>query len=361
MEQIKKLNNQDNLVQVASISGGRTSHYMISVLLEKYGKDKVKFVYCDTGAEHPKTYEFIKNTGKYFNIEITCLKLFMPKQKGKGAQYRIVPIDTLSQDFEAFRSLMEKYGRPYMPSGKFCTDQMKTQIYKKWCNDTFGSGNYVTWIGYRDEPRDSSRVWGHTLSGMLSKHFGISQRDQGDFYKDCRDEFLNNSPSACYEFIEDTVLDIFDEKSEDRIKKIYDRIVKRYETNYRFLFEISDFNKDDILNWWGEQKFDLEIPPQCGNCVFCIEKSTNQLCYLVASQPEQANLWKIELDNPNIPVKEGRKLAQDVVYRGGLTFDNIIEMSKTQPIEHWEELMGIETKLSPCASGECSVFGDGED
>lgn len=356
-----KMINQDDLYQVASISGGSTSHYMIQVLIEKYGKDKVKFIYCDTGAEHPDTYKFIKDTAHHFGIEITCIRLVMPKERGKGGRYVEVPIEGLSQDFKAFRSLMEKYGRPFMPSGKFCTDQMKTQIYKKWCKDNFGDGNYVTWIGYRDEPRDSSRVWGHSLSGSLSKRFGISQFWQGDFYKDCREELLNNGAKACYDFIYDTYVDHTDKDIEDWVKKVYSRVVKRYETNYRFLFEISNFNKKDILAWWDEQEFKLDIPPQCGNCVFCIEKSTNQLCYLVASQPEQANLWKIELDNPNIPVKEGRKMAQDVVYRGGLTFDNIIEISKTKPLEEWENLMGIETKLTPCASGECSVFGDGED
>lgn len=352
--------NQDKLIQVASISGGRTSHYMINVLIERYGKDGVKFVYCDTGAEHPKTYEFIKQTAKVFDIEITCLKLDMPKEAGVGAQYKIVPVESLKQDFEAFRSLMEKYGRPYMPGGKFCTDQMKTQIYKKYCNDTFGKDNYVSWIGYRDEPKDSSRVWGHSLSGTLSKWFNVPQKEQGDFYKDCR-EALMSSYGECFDFITDSIDNAETESSYKKIQKIFDRVVKRYHTNYRFLFEISDFDKKDILDWWDYQDFNLEIPPHCGNCVFCIEKSLNQLMYLCKSQPEQANLWKIELDNTNIPHKESRKEAQDAVYRGNLSFDDILLMSEDYALEQLEEMVGMEKKLRPCASGECSVFGDDDD
>lgn len=354
------MHNQDKLVQVASISGGRTSHYMITKLMELYPKDQVKFIYCDTGAEHPKTYEFIKNTAKIFDIDITCIRLDMPKEKGVGGQYLEVPLEDINQDFKAFRSLMEKYGRPFMPGGKFCTDQMKTQIFKKYCVDTFGKGGYVSWIGYRDEGRDSSRVWGHTLSGTLSKWFGIEKRDQGDFYKDCREALLEDY-GTLFNLIAEHITNHETEASYNRIQKVFDRVVKRYHTNYRFLFEISDFDKDDIISWWEEQKFDLEIPPQCGNCIFCIEKSTNQLCYLVSSQPEQANLWKIELDNPNIPFKETRKEAQDVMYRGGLSFNDIIKLSEEYTTDEWEKKVGVEKKLSPCASGECSVFGDGEE
>ena len=46
--------------QVCSFSGGRTSAYLCKLLLEKFGKDNVEFVFMDTGAEHPETYSFIK-------------------------------------------------------------------------------------------------------------------------------------------------------------------------------------------------------------------------------------------------------------------------------------------------------------
>lgn len=349
--------DQEKLVQTVSISGGRTSHYMIQVLIEKYGKDGVKFIYCDTGAEHPETYTFVKDTAKYFDIEITCLKLFMPKEKGVGAQYRVVPLESIKQDFEAFRSLMEKYGRPFMPGGKFCTDQMKTQIYKKYCNDTFGKDNYTTWIGYRNEPRDASRVWGHTLSGTLSKWFDIPKAEQGEFYVDCRNALLK-SKEALYNLVEDYVAYPNDVENDKRVNKIAERVIERYETGFRFLFEISDYDKSDISYWWKTQEFDLNIPPQCGNCVFCIEKSENQLAYLVKSQPEQADLWQIELDNPAIPYKESRKKGQDVIYRGGKTFQDIRDLADTMSLEEWEDRVNRETKLRPCASGECSVFGD---
>jgi len=225
--------NLDNNKQVASISGGRTSHYMISVLLEKYGKDKVDFVFCDTGAEHQGTYDFVKDTSTYFDIEITHLRMHMPKEEGKGCEYVVVQEGDIKSDYKPFQELMQKYGRPFNPGGKFCTDQMKTQIYRKYCKDTYGKGNYTTWIGYRDEPKDSSRVFGHTLSGTLSKWFDITQRDQGEFYKDCC-EALKSSVGGLVDFVNSNVNKQDLDSNYKRVLKVVDRVVKNHELGYRF-------------------------------------------------------------------------------------------------------------------------------
>lgn len=57
-------------VHVVSFSGGRTSAYMVW-LIEKLRNQgfitaKVVYIYLDTGAEHPKTYEFIKKCVENF-------------------------------------------------------------------------------------------------------------------------------------------------------------------------------------------------------------------------------------------------------------------------------------------------------
>lgn len=38
--------------------------------------------------------------------------------------------------------------------------------------------------------------------------------------------------------------------------------------NVVYLAELSDFDKGDILEWWSEQPFNLNIPEHLGNCVF---------------------------------------------------------------------------------------------
>lgn len=344
-------------IHVASISGGRTSHYMIGVLIEKYGRENVHFIYCDTGAEHDGTYKFIRETEGFYDIKITCIRLSMPKDDGVGAQYDIVDINDLKRDYKAFNELMEKYGRPYNPGGKFCTDQMKTKIYKKYCNDRFGKGQYTTWIGYRDEPRDASRSWGHTVSGMLTKWFNIPKDEQGEFYIDCYDA-LNESIGSLFDHISSYAQDALSEHMYKRVCQVAERVVKNKQSGYRFLFEISNFNNDMIKTWWKKQSIDLNIPKLCGNCLFCIENTVNQLSYLCHTQNDLALEWMDVVNSDKIPVKN-RKISDMAMYRNGsrkMSFKEVYDEAMEKPLSYWEDKINHETKLSPCSTGSCDLF-----
>ncbi|MBL4904259.1 MAG: hypothetical protein JKY62_16675 [Desulfocapsa sp.] len=347
--------------QIASISGGRTSHYMIDKLIEVFGKENVDFIFCNTGAEHKGTYDFVQATALHFDIDIVCLTMHMPQEEGIGAKYVVENIANITGDYTAFRELMTKYGRPFNPGGKFCTDQLKTQIYRKYCNDAYGKGNYVTWIGYRDEPRDASRSWGHTLSATLTKWLHIEKRDQGEFYKNCSIK-LADSIGELFNYVSGYVVDPLGESGYNRVNKIVGKVVRNDQIGYRFLFEISDFNKEDIRAWWRTQSIDLEIPDHCGNCVFCIEKTENQLSYLCHTQKPLADEWLVQVTNPEIPIK-GRKFNEEAMYHTGpikLTFKEIYDKAFEQPQEYWESRVSHEKRLSPCAEGSCDLYG-GED
>jgi len=129
------------------------------------------------------------------------------------------------------------------------------------------------------------------------------------------------------------------------------------------LFEISDFDKQDILEYWEAQSIDLNIPNHCGNCVFCIEKTVNQLSYLCHTQQELADEWKIGVTDPTIPVK-GRKFDETLMYRDGvrkLSFDQVYKEAMEQSEEYWANKVSHEKKLSPCAGGSCDLYGVEED
>jgi hypothetical protein len=141
---------------IVSFSGGRTSAYMVHLIerMRKEGTiDNVHYVFLDTGAEHPKTYEFIRNCVKHFGIDLTCLRALVNPEKGIGVTYKIVGLDDCKPDLQPWKDFTAKYGTPYV-SGAFCTSRMKTDPFDKWCNNTFGKDNYTTWLGMRiDEPR----------------------------------------------------------------------------------------------------------------------------------------------------------------------------------------------------------------
>ena len=65
---------------VASVSGGRTSAYLVH-LLEKKRKTEgwdVTYVYMDTGAEHPATYAFLRNIVDTWMVNLICQQVWNP-------------------------------------------------------------------------------------------------------------------------------------------------------------------------------------------------------------------------------------------------------------------------------------------
>lgn len=136
---------------VVSFSGGRTSAYLVS----KFKDDpNAIFIFCDTGAEHPNTYTFIKQCVEHFNIDLICLKSVTNQEKGIGVTYKQVSVDSIGWDLSMFADISKKYGAPFNPGGEHCTQHLKTIPFYKYCNEHFGEDNYKTWLGIRiDEKR----------------------------------------------------------------------------------------------------------------------------------------------------------------------------------------------------------------
>ena len=77
---------------VVSFSGGRTSAYLCS-LIKKLHPEAV-FVFMDTGAEHPATYDFVCKCNDYFGLNLVCLRAKVSQEQGIGVGYEIIDIST---------------------------------------------------------------------------------------------------------------------------------------------------------------------------------------------------------------------------------------------------------------------------
>lgn len=338
---------------VASLSGGRTStgplpHYLI----KEFGKENVDLIFMDTGAEHPDTYRFVRDTERELDVKITCLKLVMPSEHGKGAQYKVCTTSEIGGDYFGWKQLTSKYGNPFMPGGKFCTDQMKTQPFNKYCNDTYGKGNYYTWLGYRFE--EGNRIWGKDASNALGK-VGMDNTEKTQFYLDClggrMDKILDDYYPAMFPSPED-------EKQKGYIRTAFENIQGK---QVRYLPEICRFDKNQVIGWWSGKGHDLRIDEHKTNCVFCIEKPHSVLMLAIKDEPELAKEYLTIVESDSVAHKPNRQFADDVMYRDNVTFRwlyNKAQQHTREEILYMSRMGQKLAKKNPCASGECQPFSN---
>lgn len=251
---------EETVPQVVSFSGGRTSAYLVHLMEQKRVSENlnVKYVFMDTGAEHPKTYEFIRNVVRQWNIDLVCLRLVVDPKLGNANSYRVMNVDEICADLQPWVDACGKYGTPYV-HGAFCTRTMKLEPFERYCKENYPDG-YHSWLGIRaDEPR------------RLKPRDGVS-----------------------------------------------------------YLADISDFDKQDILDWWREQPFDLDIPEHLGNCVFCIKKGINKIALAARDEPEMVAQFRDVITSDTVRVVERRQQENKIMYRGNNSLDSIIAMFSDQ-------------------------------
>jgi hypothetical protein len=280
--------------KVVSFSGGRTSAYLCKIMIDTYGRDNVDFIYMDTGAEHSKTYEFIRNVNREFGLDLVCLRGDFNQPLGKGHQYDIVDIENIKPDLEPYRAMVNKYGTPTVASG-WCTSRMKEETHDKYCNDVYGKGNYETWIGIRaDEPK--------RLGGVGKKK------------------------------------------------------------SLRYMAEVTDAEKQDVLNYWSKMPFNLNIDEWLGNCVFCFKKSNLKLAAAQRDEPQLYVKW-LEMieDAPDRNKKEGRNSMH--MYRKQKTLPELIAVfDGSTGDEIKARIRGNKQLDTNSCSESCEVFnGDGDE
>lgn len=88
---------------------------------------------------------------------------------------------------------------------------------------------------------------------------------------------------------------------------------------------IDDFpsDKQDILQWWSNQEFDLEIPEYLGNCVGCFKKSFKKQFRTLDKYPNALDFYaEMERLYPQVGNKEGHH--DRVFFRGNTSANSLI-------------------------------------
>ena len=263
------MNAQVEKYNVVSFSGGRTSAYLIHRIQTMVSQGlikNVKYVFMDTGAEHPKTYEFIRQVVKHFEIDLVCIRSVMTTEVGVGAKFKEISIDDICDDYGPWKDMMKCYSTPFI-HGPMCTDLMKTAPYKKYCDETFGRHNYTSWLGIRiDEPRRLKPKKGYRFLAEISP---MDKQDILGFWKTQPfdldlDEWLGNCVFCIKKGVNKIALAAIDEpelaaKFWDMLNTQPIRIIETrvdaplimYRGNNTFKSaqdSFADFGRDDILS-----------------------------------------------------------------------------------------------------------------
>lgn len=266
---------------VISFSGGKTSAYLCWLAIKLFGRENCAFVFMDTGAEHPKTYDFVKRCDEYFGLDLVYLRV-KTGELGKGNTYCEVGRDSVKFDLKPYSSVIEKYGVPEI--GKGCTRDLKERPFLKFCKDNYDS--FVIWLGIRVD--ESKRA----------------------------------------------------KKSE----------------LYKSLFEISDFDKKDVNDWWNLMPFNLEIPEWLGNCVFCPKKSSLKLA---AAQRDEPGLYFefIEMLESDRVRFDNKTSHYSRMYRGKMSLQQVIaQFDGFTGNEIKQRIRSVKMTDSGCCSESCEVF-----
>lgn len=225
-----------------SFSGGRTSGFMLWQILQAHGgklPDDVVVCFQNTGLEHPKTYEFIRDVEQKWQVPIVWLELVVNKtvddeDTNRGTRvywYKKVDFCTAAKAGEPFRDLILQ--RKYLPNPmtRFCTVELKIKTLIRYLKHELGWEDWDNCIGLRaDEPRRVAKMKG-------------------------------------------------DIKAENPIMPMAE----------------AGHTLKDVTDFWKQHDFDLGLPGgdnTFGNCVGCFLKGRSKLEKIMDSNPDHFNWWR---------------------------------------------------------------------
>jgi len=242
-----------------SFSGGRTSAYMTYRLLKECS-DQYEFIvtFANTGLEHEKTLEFVRNCDTHFGFRTVWLEAVVHHTERKSSGHKVVSFETASRKGEPFEEYIRKYGIPNT-SFPSCTRELKLNPM-------------------------------HSYLASL----GIHHREV---------------PTAIGIRVDET----------RRVNK-----ANAAEMNLRYpLIDPWPTTKEEILDWWEDQPFDLGIEEFEGNCKGCFKKSLRKQFLQIEKDPSAFDFHRrMEAEHRYTGPQDGPR----VFFRGNMDTNALFEL-----------------------------------
>lgn len=227
-----------------SFSGGRTSGFMLKMILDAHGgtlPDDVHVCFANTGKEREETLRFVHECESRWNVRVRWLEWRTRRVKDDAGnvipladRFEEVGFNSASRDGRPFAELIAAKG--YTPNAvtRFCTSELKVRVMKYFMQ-SLGYTHWTSVIGLRhDEP--------HRVAKSRAPN---------------REVWTNALP-------------LDDAKVTNR----------------------------DVRAFWREQPFDLQLLPFEGNCDACFLKARPKLWEVERTKPGTLQWWSDMEEGP---------------------------------------------------------------
>lgn len=304
------------------VSGGRTSGYLAWHVWEATDHSpEVRYIFTNTGYEHPKTIEFIRRMRDDWGLPIVALEYDHPCD-GSGPQSGMMvyerQLEDLSVDGTPFRTLMRAVHAYRLSS----PDQD--------CEACEGSGV----------------ISGAMFSVQCAICGGSGQRQNFS-------PLPNAATRLCTSYLKEKTANEW-----KRVNGISDaifvpglradeprRVAKARARGDAVPLAVAGVTKPLILEWWQSQHFDLEIPDIRGNCSGCFMKNKGKLLHLAHYYPDDLTPFAaMEADYQD---RIDRRYPYSwYLERGGRLTDEAADQLLAPAVQ--EALFGVEGEEMPC-------------
>lgn len=243
-----------------SVSGGRTSGYMLRRILDAHGgrlPANVYPVFANTGKEREETLVFLREIERRWEVPITWIEYDPARARAGEGCFREVYFETASRKGEPFeRMIHARHDRPnsppYLPNGvqRICTHYLKVLVFRDFMGFMgYGfadKGDWANIIGIRaDEPRRVAKM--------------KARNDSGE---------------------------------DNRLPLAEAGVIKA-----------------EVMQFWAEQDFDLGLESWEGNCDFCFLKGRRLRVRTLMDDPGIGAWWREQEEKVGATFDKGVSVA----------------------------------------------------
>lgn len=168
-----------------SFSGGRTSAYMLRMILDAHGgtlPDDVHVTFANTGKEREETLRFVHDCATHWNVRVRWLEWRSRlKSVPVGERFEEVGFNSASRNGEPFTALIRSKKSTPNAMARWCTEELKVKTLQAFM-EAQGFTEYANVVGLRADERHrvaKGRVRG---SVMPLADAGVTVRDVRAFW-----------------------------------------------------------------------------------------------------------------------------------------------------------------------------------